>query len=63
MWKRIKQWWQAEGAMAELHGISDRLLKDMGLEREGLRSRVMGKEEAAPSSPCNRPAVGSLQRT
>lgn len=48
MWKRIRNWWQAEGALVGLQGVSDRMLEDMGLDREELRARVMG--EAAPTA-------------
>lgn len=56
MWNRIKQWWAAEGALAGLQGVSDRMLADMGLEREDLRARVMGqadhgKADAASVAP------------
>lgn len=57
MWNRIKRWWEAEGALAGLQGISDRMLADMGLEREGLRDRVLGIEPRDegmrdPDRPC-----------
>lgn len=45
MWKQLKTWWRAEGDLAALHGLGDRLLEDMGLEREGLRDRVHGRSE------------------
>lgn len=41
MWKRIREWWAAEGALVGLQGLSDRMLADMGLERQTLRERVM----------------------
>lgn len=44
MWNRIKRWWQAEGALVGLQGISDRMLDDMGLERETLRARVLASK-------------------
>lgn len=63
MWTRIKHWWQAEGDLAQLQGVSDRLLADMGLERDGLRARVLG---AAPVSetaaPCACLPTGRLVR-
>jgi Domain of unknown function (DUF1127) len=43
MWTRITQWWKAEGDLAKLQGVSDRMLADMGLEREGLRDRVLAR--------------------
>jgi hypothetical protein len=46
MWKRVKTWWEAWGAMVQLQGLDKRLMADMGLEREGLRARVMGKTAA-----------------
>lgn len=45
MWAQVKKWWAAEGAMVQLQGLDDRLLADMGLEREGLRKRVMDEAE------------------
>jgi uncharacterized protein YjiS (DUF1127 family) len=48
MWNRIKHWWAAEGALVGLQGVSDRMLADMGLEREGLRDRVLGHEVEPP---------------
>lgn len=63
MWNRIKQWWQAEGALVGLQGVSDRMLADMGLEREGLRDRVLGvKTEAPPPAPCDCLPAGKLAR-
>lgn len=50
MWKRIKDWWAAEGAMVGLQGMSDRMLADMGLERADLRDRVMGAARDARSA-------------
>lgn len=53
MWNRIKHWWQAEGALVDLQGVSDRMLADMGLEREGLRERVLASGSTPPTrSPC-----------
>jgi hypothetical protein len=48
MWNRIKRWWAAEGAMVSLQGLDDRLLADMGQDREGLRDRVMGQVDVGP---------------
>ncbi|MFM7446439.1 MAG: DUF1127 domain-containing protein [Tabrizicola sp.] len=48
MWKRIKRWWDAEGAMMELQGVSDRMLADMGLDRETLRAQVQGRFDPVP---------------
>lgn len=61
MFKRIKAWWAAEGAMVQLQGVSDRMLADMGLERENLRARVTGEtaQAKAPERPgCGMPATG-----
>lgn len=55
MWNRIKHWWAAEGALVGLQGVSDRMLADMGLERDGLRSRVLDRTfepSQAPLAPC-----------
>lgn len=63
MWNRIKHWWKAEGAMVQLQGVSDRMLADMGLEREGMRDRVLGREEAAPPvGNCTHLPTGNLVR-
>ncbi len=42
MWTRLRNWWRAEGDLVGLQGMSQRMLDDMGLEREGLRDRVLG---------------------
>lgn len=44
MWNRIKHWWDAQGDLAKLHCVSDRMLTDMGLQREDLRGQVLGQE-------------------
>jgi hypothetical protein len=48
MWKRLQHWWKAEKDYIHLVGLDDRLLADMGVEREDLRPRLMGK--APPES-------------
>lgn len=45
MWQQLKAWWKTEGAMVRLQGLDDRLLADMGLDRDGLRDRVRGNED------------------
>lgn len=65
MWNRIRQWWQAEGDLAQLQGATDRMLKDMGLEREGLRDRVLGHEAdplALRPAPCACAPAGRMVR-
>ena len=55
MWNRIKHWWKAEGDWAQLQGVSDRMLADMGLKREGLHDQVLGREgtpETVAQAPC-----------
>ncbi len=63
MWNRIKRWWRAEGDLAQLQGVSDRMLEDMGLEREGLRDRVLARtNDAGPQSSCAcRPTTALVQ--
>lgn len=56
MWNRIKTWWAAEGALVGLQGASDRMLADMGLDREDLRKRVM----ASPARPGPEAPVGPV---
>lgn len=64
MWKRLQHRWNAIGDLVRLRGLDDRLLADMGLEREGLSDRVLAREtdHAAPAlAPCAcRPAAGLL---
>jgi putative lipase involved disintegration of autophagic bodies len=62
MWNRIRQWWKAEGDWAQLQSNSDRMLADMGLEREGLRERVMG-HEVETSAPCGCLPAANLARS
>jgi hypothetical protein len=45
MWKRLRDWWRAEGDLVHLQGLDDRILADMGVERDGLRQRVMGRSD------------------
>ena len=61
MWNRIKHWWDAQGELAKLHGISDRMLADLGLERDDLRARVMGEVAKMPQTCACLPA-GGLKR-
>ena len=56
MWNRILWWWRAEGDLAQLQGVSDRMLDDMGLSREDLRDRVMGESRPAPDATACLPA-------
>jgi phosphoketolase len=58
MLNRIKQWWRAEGALVGLQGMSDRMLADMGLDREDLRQRVLG--QAAPEAEATT-GIGDLR--
>ena len=44
MWNRIRHGWEAQGDLAKLRGVSDRMLADMGLEREELRARLLGQD-------------------
>lgn len=62
MWQRIKQWWRAEGDLAQLRGVSSRMLEDMGLEREELRARVMGETDAPGVMSCSCQPAGGLVR-
>jgi uncharacterized protein YjiS (DUF1127 family) len=50
MWKRVKNWWVTWGAMVQLQGLDQRLMADMGLQREGLRARVAGRTPQADSA-------------
>lgn len=57
MWSKLKKWWATEGAMVRLTGLDDRLLADMGLEREALRARVTGEAEVKVRATGARGAV------
>jgi hypothetical protein len=61
MWTRIKRWWAAEGALVGLQGMSDRMLEDMGLDREGLAERVRGGEDPKPDTRPDRQGVSAGQ--
>lgn len=61
MWNRIKQWWNAEGALVGLQGLSDRMLEDMGLDRDDLRARVMAVETGTPETCACLPAGGLVR--
>ncbi len=50
MWRRLKSWCAADLAVQHLYHLDDRLLADMGLQREDLRDRVMGRGQN-PGSP------------
>lgn len=63
MWNRIKDWCLAEGALVQLQGVSDRMLADMGLERDDLRARVLGEaSETETTLPCACLPTGRLLR-
>lgn len=51
MWTHLKRWWATEGAMVQLRGLDNRLLADMGLDRDGLRKRVRGEVHAPSVAP------------
>lgn len=51
MWTRLKSWWRAEGDLVRLRGMGDRLLADMGLERESLDDLVHGRVQPTPMPP------------
>jgi uncharacterized protein YjiS (DUF1127 family) len=57
MWTLLKRWWVTEGAVVHLSELDDRLLADMGLEREGLRERVRGDADASVVTKVGRSAV------
>lgn len=61
MWNRIKHWWAAEGELAKLQVVSDRMLLDMGLDRETLRARVMADGDVTPPT-CGCLPAGRLAR-
>ena len=57
MWNRIKHWWEAQGDLAKLQGVSDRMLTDMGLQREELRDRVLGQDPKPSARHLSPPTV------
>jgi uncharacterized protein YjiS (DUF1127 family) len=61
MWTLLKRWWVTEGAVVHLSELDDRLLADMGLEREGLRERVRGDADASVVTKVGRSAVGCAE--
>lgn len=54
MFERLKTWWRAEGDLAKLAGLNDRMLKDMGLERSELRDLVHGRAAPRQERECYR---------
>ena len=56
MWKRLQHLWKAWGDLVHLEFLDDRLLADMGVERDELRQRVLGSE-MPPSQTHPAPAV------
>jgi hypothetical protein len=48
MWKRFIAWLDKDVAVQHLADLDDRLLEDIGVQRDGLRAQVMGTAEAAP---------------
>lgn len=64
MWKHIKRWWAAEGALVELQGVTDRMLEDMGLDRETLRARVLAQHDpVSDRRECRHHASGKAALT
>ena len=52
MLNRIRAWWNATGDFARLQGMDDRMLQDMGVTRDDLYDRVLGRAAAMrPDSP------------
>jgi uncharacterized protein YjiS (DUF1127 family) len=51
MWNWIRTWWAAEGAIVRLQALDDRLLADMGLERESVERRVSGRDVPGGGAP------------
>jgi uncharacterized protein YjiS (DUF1127 family) len=43
MWKRLIAWLDRNVAVQHLASLDDRMLADIGVERDGLRARVMGR--------------------
>ncbi len=41
MWNRIGNWWARWDALARLRHLDDRLLADIGLQRESLHAQLM----------------------
>ena len=51
MWKQLKSWWATEGAIVQLQGQSNRLLADIGIDRETLRARLREGPAATAIAP------------
>lgn len=61
MWNRLKLWWRAEGDLAQLRGLTDGMLADMGLRRGDLRALVHGRRDPALEPPaCDRHPLRAL---
>lgn len=49
MWKSFIAWLDRDVAVQHLASLDDRMLDDIGVQRDGLRARVMGTAAAAPA--------------
>ncbi len=62
MLEQLSKWWSDLGAEAELRWLDDRMLADMGIEREEIRARVRGPESREAGSGTGAGARGRLAR-
>jgi uncharacterized protein YjiS (DUF1127 family) len=57
LWRRLWAWACRRAAVARLHALDDRMLKDIGLDRSGIEAAVRGQDsrrgmDRAPGGPC-----------
>jgi uncharacterized protein YjiS (DUF1127 family) len=52
LWRQLVAWYQARAAVAQLRGLDDAALKDIGLHRSGIEAAVI--KESARAAPQKR---------
>lgn len=51
MWKRLKAWWRADLDLQRLRRLDDRLLADLGFDRDTMQDRVLGRTPSKDPGP------------